>query len=207
MTSIPKSRRRAPYHHGNLPEALVAAARAMIERDGCAALTLRSVASQVGVTHAAPYRHFRDKRALLTAVAGAGHRELSRALRQAGAGGDAAVACGRAYLGFAEQHTALFRLMFNPREADAGDSEALRASFADATGDPASGDALWSLWHGLAVLAIEERLSPRGALLDAAVAASERLAALGHLPPRSARQPLSSGEPRIERHGDAADPR
>ena len=66
MTSPPKSTRKGRrYHHGNLRAALVEAARAIVEEQGTRALTLREVARRVGVTHAAPYRHFKDKAALL----------------------------------------------------------------------------------------------------------------------------------------------
>ena len=57
--------RRTPYHHGNLRRALLDAALALIEREGADAPTLRGVAKLAGVSQAAPYRHFRNKDALL----------------------------------------------------------------------------------------------------------------------------------------------
>src|ERR1700681_5062026 len=75
---------RRPYHHGNLREALLQAALRAIADVGPAAFTLREVARRAGVSHNAPYRHFRDKDALLAAVAAQGFRELTRAMREAG---------------------------------------------------------------------------------------------------------------------------
>ena len=61
MNTPSKPRKRGRYHHGNLPIALVKAALELVEESGSEALTLREVARRVGVTHAAPYRHFKDK--------------------------------------------------------------------------------------------------------------------------------------------------
>ena len=72
-----------PYHHGNLRETLLQGALQAISELGPAAFTLREVARRAGVSHNAPYRHFRDKDALLAAVAAQGFRELTRAMREA----------------------------------------------------------------------------------------------------------------------------
>ncbi|MEM8933179.1 MAG: TetR/AcrR family transcriptional regulator, partial [Acidobacteriota bacterium] len=73
---------RAPrsYHHGDLRAALVDAAARLLEDDGATALSLRSVAREAGVSHTAPYRHFRDKHELLEAVAASGFRALEARL-------------------------------------------------------------------------------------------------------------------------------
>ncbi|MDX5367368.1 MAG: TetR/AcrR family transcriptional regulator [Alphaproteobacteria bacterium] len=72
-SSGPRIKREAKpkdsYHHGNLREALVTAALALLDEDGIEAVTIRAVARRAGVTHAAPANHFRDRRALLTALA------------------------------------------------------------------------------------------------------------------------------------------
>ena len=112
--------RSTPYHHGNLPEALVHAARALIAEKGLAGLTLRATARRAGVSHNAPYRHFPDKDALVAAVAEQGFRELHAGLS---AGDQAAgeepvqrlVACGETYLGFALEDPDRYRLMFGPQ--------------------------------------------------------------------------------------------
>ena len=65
------------YHHGDLKNALVAAALSILARDGINALSLREVARSAKVSHAAPYRHFRDKEALVASIAEEGFRRLS----------------------------------------------------------------------------------------------------------------------------------
>ncbi len=82
---MPPARMAAPkkisakrgYHHGDLRAALLEAAREVLAKEGVEALTLREVARRAGVTHAAPYRHFADKEALLAAVATEGFAALT----------------------------------------------------------------------------------------------------------------------------------
>jgi AcrR family transcriptional regulator len=69
-------RRRKTYHHGDLRNALLKAAIPVLARKGVAGLSLREVAAAAGVSHTAPYRHFRDKAALLEAIAVQGHNSL-----------------------------------------------------------------------------------------------------------------------------------
>ncbi|QKG70653.1 TetR/AcrR family transcriptional regulator [Erythrobacter mangrovi] len=70
MTSrAPAKRKRDTFHHGNLREALLEAAMAVLDQSGAEAVTIREVARRSGVSHAAPVNHFRDRTALLTAVA------------------------------------------------------------------------------------------------------------------------------------------
>lgn len=69
-----------PYHHGNLKEALLDAAVALIAETGPRGFTLREVARRAGVSHNAPYRHFRDRNDLLAAVATDGFDRLTRAM-------------------------------------------------------------------------------------------------------------------------------
>src|SRR4051794_27635084 len=108
-----------PYHHGDLQRALVDAAVALLAEGGAAAVTLREVARRAGVTHAAPYRHFADKAALLAAVAEEGFRALHDAVARAGAEAPddplaRLAASGQAYLRFAMSHPAHYRVMFGP---------------------------------------------------------------------------------------------
>ena len=70
------SKEQRPYHHGDLRASLVETAARLLEKEGAAALSLRRVAREAGVSHTAPYRHFRDKHELLEAVAAAGFRAL-----------------------------------------------------------------------------------------------------------------------------------
>src|SRR5277367_5140221 len=69
-----------PYHHGDLSRALVEAGRRILEAEGPAALSLRAVAREAGVSPAAPYHHFKDKSELLDAVAAEGWHELGDAI-------------------------------------------------------------------------------------------------------------------------------
>ena len=75
-----RSKATPAYHHGDLRAALVEAATALLESAGPSALSLRSVAREAGVSHAAPYRHFKDRHELLEAVAAAGFRALETGL-------------------------------------------------------------------------------------------------------------------------------
>src|SRR5687768_417739 len=65
----------APYHHGDLHEALLRAAEAILEREGFAGLTLRAAAREAGVSHAAPTHHFGDMTGLLSELAALGFRK------------------------------------------------------------------------------------------------------------------------------------
>ena len=72
-----------PYHHGNLRSELLACAERALGEGGLAQLSLRELARQAGVSHAAPRRHFADKQALLDALAQDGFERLGRELRAA----------------------------------------------------------------------------------------------------------------------------
>lgn len=74
-------RRRRSYHHGDLKNALIAAGIDILAKDGSGALSLRSVAQKVGVSHAAPYAHFADKQALIAAISTEGYERLYEAIR------------------------------------------------------------------------------------------------------------------------------
>lgn len=104
------------YHHGDLRAALVRAAAAEIERGGYENLSLRELAESLGVSRAAPYRHFTDRRALLAAVAADGFERLTAAYREATSSGKTPrarlAAAGRGYLKFAAERPQTFRLMF-----------------------------------------------------------------------------------------------
>src|SRR3954451_7013819 len=105
------------YHHGNLrSELLVAAERTLCER-GAGELSLRELARDVGVSHAAPRRHFRDKQALLDALAEDGFERLRRELDEAmgaadGDFGARLAAFAHTYVRFATRNRALLELMF-----------------------------------------------------------------------------------------------
>jgi AcrR family transcriptional regulator len=116
------SRKRKPNnarYPGDLRRALIdAALQSIAEDNGAGVLTLRGVARRVGVSHAAPHRHFADKKALLTAVGEEGLRELrarivaARATRRTSRA--RLRATGEAYLRFALEHASHYRVMFGP---------------------------------------------------------------------------------------------
>jgi AcrR family transcriptional regulator len=121
-----------PYHHGNLRAALLARAEETLSQGGAGELSLRELARQVGVSHAAPRRHFPDKRALLDALAEDGFERLGHDLRDAmGAAGERfeerLLAFARAYFAFATQHAALLDLMFTGKHRP-GAADSLRAA-------------------------------------------------------------------------------
>lgn len=124
---------RDSYHHGNLREALVQAALALIAERGPAGFTFAEVARAAGVSAAAPYRHFRDRNALVAEVAKQGFERFATALDQAWADGrpDPVTAienCGRAYLTFARREPASYAAMFETGFPLEDDATLLRAS-------------------------------------------------------------------------------
>lgn len=155
----------APYHHGDLRQALLSAAREVLERNGPASLSLRDLARQLGVSHNAPYRHFADRDALLDALSAEGFARLAESLQRVR--GDTATeriaAMGQTYVAFADAHPGLFALMFQPVDAAARPEtvpiatrtlDLLRAGIREATGAEDSVDVatLWALVHGLSAL-------------------------------------------------------
>lgn len=106
----------APYHHGDLRRALLDSATAILAETGRWDFSLREVARRAGVSHAASYRHFTDKEALVAAVALTGYEALrtrmTGALVSASGPVETLRAIGLAYIGFGVIHPALYRLMF-----------------------------------------------------------------------------------------------
>ena len=184
------------YHHGDLRAALVAEGLKLVESAGAEAISLREVARAVGVSATSVYRHFPDKRALMTALAQEGVRRLGEAQQAAalGAGGgtDAFSAVGCAYVRFALANPGLFRLTFTYPGIDVGDptSDAAASLLHDHALALAHGDQrqarivalrAWALVHGLALLMLDGRVPPSDALIDAAIGA----VVIADKPPRS----------------------
>jgi AcrR family transcriptional regulator len=187
----------APYHHGDLRQALLAAAQDLLERQGAAALSLREVARAAGVSHNAPYRHFADREALLAALAAAGFARLAAEMEVAAATAPPAGrlrAAGRAYLGFAAAHRPLFLLMFGPgirksrhpalAEAAAGAMAVLQRAAAE--GSPGAARApraaaigAWALVHGLAHLIADGQIAEDPGADGHAALAAEAMAIYG----------------------------
>jgi AcrR family transcriptional regulator len=161
---------RRPYRHGNLPNALRSAARAILDEDGPDVVGLRETARRVGVSATAAYRHFANKEDLLASVAAEGFRELAAAMETGAIEADPLRAVGLAYVEFALQKRGLFRLMFGPVLVERAKYPGLNTA-ADLVfnllqriavhsdeqpreGD-AAGMAAWGLVHGLSSLFID----------------------------------------------------
>jgi AcrR family transcriptional regulator len=184
--SAPKGRpvEEAPYHHGALHEALLKAAETVLERDGLQGLTLRAVAREAGVSHAAPTHHFGDLTGLLSELAAIGFRQFNAAMAAAGSGGPAALekalAKAKAYVAYARAHPGMYGLMFRNERLDMTRPslhEAAHAAFAGLAGaigasrhEQISAEALsldqaaaiaraWSLVHGFTMLLLDGRLT------------------------------------------------
>src|ERR1700710_2338158 len=106
----------SPYHHGALHDALLQSAEKVLERDGLPGLTLRAVAREAGVSHAAPTHHFGDLTGLVSELAAIGFRPFNVAMAAAGASGpsplDKAMARSKAYVAYAQAHPGMYGLMF-----------------------------------------------------------------------------------------------
>ena len=105
---------RGPCRPSNLPKALRAATRAILDEAGPDAVSLREAARRVGVSATAAYRHFANKEELLASVAAEGFRELAAAMETGATESDRLGGVGLAYFDFALQKRGLFRLMFGP---------------------------------------------------------------------------------------------
>jgi AcrR family transcriptional regulator len=177
---------KRPYHHGDLRAALLRAALTLIDEHGVKGLALSDAARLAGVSVAAPYRHFKDKEALLAEIAAEGfvifRDELARSLQSNPKDNTKRlVEMGIAYVEFALQHRSHFKVMW-----ESGISKADYPAVAEAAGEayqllekaalellpgapPARQKALvataWSLVHGYAILALEKELPDNQKLL------------------------------------------
>ena len=162
------------YHHGDLRRALMDAAVASVAEGGPGAVSLRALAAEVGVSHAAPVHHFGDKAGLFTAVAAEGFELLADELTAVWEETGDFLATGVRYVHFALHHRGYFEVMFRPDLVNGDDPGLLAAqlrAFARlhdgvAAGrlakDPESvrlaGLASWSTAHGLATLLLSGNL-------------------------------------------------
>ncbi|MFD6447605.1 TetR/AcrR family transcriptional regulator [Promicromonospora sp. NPDC060204] len=180
------SRKRETYHHGALREELIEACVRLIEAEGIAAVSLRRVAREAGVSPGAPYHHFADRAALLSAISARGFdlltQDLLGAVGRPGttSGGDEVSRTVAAYVAFARRQPGHFQVMFRPELSEpekhpavqeAGDA-ALQV-LTDLVGrlgvaDPhALGLTLWATGHGLAALALDGLLDQKAETWDA----------------------------------------
>jgi AcrR family transcriptional regulator len=195
-----KLRRERSYHHGDLPSALIAAARRMLEKAGPESISFRAIAREAGVSQTAPYNHFTSKEHLLATLATIGFRELeasqAAATRGAGTPDEQIDGLGRAYVRFACRHPQLYRLMFgvgmsnwHARQEVAKAKkasfrplqEALAASLMTTSGNSAAivetaAVAAWAMAHGLSMLLIDGALDVAHNVADAEMLAARVVA-------------------------------
>lgn len=130
---MPRTRSTRAYHHGDLPDTVLAAALAALDRDGDVP-SLRTLAERCGVSHTALYRHFADLDALSLAVGARCNLDLAAAVRRAmppaGTVDERFLACGRAYIRWGIRHPGRYRFMTGPGLAGHRD----HAAFASAAG-------------------------------------------------------------------------
>jgi AcrR family transcriptional regulator len=200
MAPVKRAARKArrPYHHGNLRRALLDEALATIRDKGVEGLTLREIGARLGVSRSALYRHFADKRALLTTVATDGFRmlreQLVTAREECADAPGSSQAMGVAYVRFAVANPSHYRVMFSrfvepqPQEPELA-TEAVGAfqALVDAVaamqreGIVRHDDTvlmaryMWAVVHGVAMLAIDGQLPEPGAVEELTHYALERL--------------------------------
>jgi AcrR family transcriptional regulator len=157
--------KKQTYHHGDLRAALMRAALSLIEENGVKGLNLSDAARLTGVSVAAPYRHFKDKEALLAAIAAEGFALFRDALASADG---RLVEMGVAYVEFALEHPAHFKVMWDstvPKDKAADQAYGLLAQAVHERLPGAPPDkqralitAAWSIAHGYAALALSGEL-------------------------------------------------
>ncbi|WP_433634361.1 TetR/AcrR family transcriptional regulator [Nocardia sp. CA-120079] len=175
---------RTSYHHGALRDTLLAACLRLIETEGLAAVSLRRVAREAGVSTGAPYHHFADRSALLAALSTQGFRQLGSDLAAARAAArtplQALTALAETYVRFSQENPGYFRLMFRPelsqpdKHPDAGAAgdaafdvladtiaEAVAAGLLPADKADTLAVMWWSLAHGMASLWLDGQLEKR----------------------------------------------
>jgi AcrR family transcriptional regulator len=174
------SRTSRSYHHGNLRQSLLDAAGEILESQGAGAISLRRLARELDVSHAAPAHHFSNKTELIAELAADGYRALADAMAAAMAGtapSDWLELTGRAYIRFGVGNPQRYRLMFAsglmhedcPQRLTDESSRAylllLAATYPDSPPpDPATYHmgtaelAAWSVVHGAVMLWLDGQL-------------------------------------------------
>jgi AcrR family transcriptional regulator len=172
------------YHHGDLRNALIQAGLELLVEGGVQELDLRKVARRAGVSHAAPYRHFADKQALIAAINEEGFHLLADRIRSTlrevpDEPVEQLFGVALAYVRFAKENPWLMREMFSGLSIERETFESLHMAsksvyrlYAEVIrrgqesgkivdGDPtALAGVLWSVLHGLAMLVIENQMRP-----------------------------------------------
>jgi AcrR family transcriptional regulator len=200
----PRRRKGRAYHHGDLRAALLASALELLQKEGIEALSLRAVARAAGVSQAAPYRHFSDRRQLMGGIAAEGFRameqrmlwEMQRASADSPRAGLRMVAV--AYVQFGLENPALYRVMFGPEVAVTDDLPELRETGRGVLGFVAEGIrrlqaggligagdpwlmavTTWSTLHGLVMLTLDGQTAGVAPSTDALVEEATRIMMFG----------------------------
>jgi AcrR family transcriptional regulator len=186
MASMPHPESSSrPYHHGDLRAALLSAAERTLREKGAGALSLRELARELGVSHAAPGRHFKDKQALLDALTLTGFQRLAAAMDAADDPSSPLetrlTALARAYLGFTVDNPALLELMYT-RKHDPDIPEQLATAIAR-TKEPFFRIITDAQERGEIVPGAPERIA---LVAGAALHGVAGFTATGHLPPETA---------------------
>jgi AcrR family transcriptional regulator len=195
-------RRKHRYHHGNLRESLTQAALQLLAERGSAKVTIREVARRTGVSQAAPYRHFANSAAMLSAVAAQGFDALAHVMttRIASAGADPHARLTASAVGYAEfavRNEALFRLMFGTEVGSPTSHPEMEEAAARAFGlmlqelvgcqeaglvrqGPAGdlGLGAWAIIHGMCVLLLDGQLERGGVVREQGPEQARQLAEL-----------------------------
>jgi len=168
---LPTLKAKRPYHHGDLRAALITAALSLIDEHGVKGLALSDAAHLAGVSVAAPYRHFKDKEALLAEIAAEGFVMFRDALARAARSHPddkvkRLVEMGVAYVDFALQHRSHFKVMWESGVAKAYLLLEDAAKDLHPRAHPPRQQALvraaWSVVHGYAMLTLEGELPAHG---------------------------------------------
>lgn len=170
---------RSQYHHGDLRTVILAETARLVAERGADGVSLRQLAREAGVSHAAPAHHFTDRRGLFTALAAEGYLLLAEALRTARPN---FVEAALTYVRFAIEHPGHYAVMFDRSLVDTSDPELVAAQAAagselsqgvatlvdrHATSDPAGAElAAWSLVHGFAMLWLNNSVPAPVAAVD-----------------------------------------
>ena len=188
----PTTTHASRYHHGDLKAALRVAGHRRLASDGASLLSLRELARETGVSHAAVYRHYADRETLLADLATDGFEDLVQRHRDAiavapGSPVDRLKACGRSYIAFGLARPRLLQLMFSQDIGNWADHPTLVAASSDLAGllddlireGQAAGElragpprelalSAWSAVHGLTLLLVGQHVP--GVTVDAAFA-------------------------------------
>jgi AcrR family transcriptional regulator len=188
--------RRGRYHHGDLPDALVETAIALIGEHGAAAFSMAEASRRLGVAASAPYRHFADRDALLAAVAVRAAGQLGELLgRQAASGPpeQRLAVAAETYVRFADEHRALFQALAGSgldkdRHPEIGHAaQPISAAFLSPAAELTGGDhaaatrlvsAIVATAHGHAMLMLDGTFSSGQQEIDAAAQAATATLAL-----------------------------